>query len=123
MAIKRPIQCEDTGEVANTYKEYLRTGHWKVLRMRKIKEIGFTCEICGRTGVPLQVHHLTYVRLGNEMMSDLACICGICHSTIHSLHSTGWEYKLLDVRKKRKLEKKNMKQKSENNYRKSRKKH
>lgn len=30
------------------------------------------------------VHHLTYERIGNELVSDLLVVCGECHEQIHA---------------------------------------
>jgi 5-methylcytosine-specific restriction endonuclease McrA len=35
--------------------------------------------VCGTTNVSLQVHHITYARLGNELPSDLLVVCFDCH--------------------------------------------
>ncbi len=41
----------------------------------------YTCARCGRikSAANLQVHHLTYERLGNELPSDLQVLCHACH--------------------------------------------
>jgi predicted HNH restriction endonuclease len=31
----------------------------------------------------IEVHHLTYVRFGNELMTDLATLCHDCHKRLH----------------------------------------
>ena len=66
------------------YQEYLKTPHWKELRKRKLKQQKYTCEVCD-CKFHLQVHHLTYERLGHERLKDLAVLCPKCHKLIHGL--------------------------------------
>ena len=68
------------------YAEYLGSDHWKDVRARKLEAIGFCCESCS-TKSYLQVHHLTYSRVGAERLGDLMVLCGRCHSFAHFL----WE--------------------------------
>ena len=64
------------------YKTYLRSTQWKVKRKRIILERGAKCEICGWLG-QLSLHHLTYVRLYDELDSDLLVTCDSCHAALH----------------------------------------
>lgn len=64
------------------YQHYLTTQHWENVRSRKLGQAGYRCEKCNR-GEPLEVHHLTYDRLGEELMDDLQVLCRICHSREH----------------------------------------
>jgi 5-methylcytosine-specific restriction endonuclease McrA len=64
------------------YAEYIRSPEWKKVRARKLRQVGWKCERCGRTSY-LQVHHLTYDRLGRERLSDLEICCAGCHSREH----------------------------------------
>lgn len=83
MQYKRPIVCQDTGEVCGTYTEYLKSEHWKQLRlkMRKVKN-NQCCFIC-RKPDQLQVHHKTYENLGNEHTKELMFLCHHCHEAVH----------------------------------------
>jgi hypothetical protein len=57
---------------------YLRSPHWRTRRARAIALAGGRCERCGKPG-RLEVHHLTYKRLGRERDRDLRALCHPCH--------------------------------------------
>lgn len=64
------------------YAEYLQTLHWRRTRNAALMRAGYACEDCGkRTG--LQVHHLTYARIGAERPEDLCVLCDPCHGDAH----------------------------------------
>lgn len=65
------------------HKRYLRTDAWskkKALVRLRSRE---WCERCGKKKGE-EVHHLTYDRLGDELLTDLVHLCGACHNLIHS---------------------------------------
>lgn len=55
---------------------------WERKRQRKLKDVGFRCQDCG-TKRRLEVHHLTYARLGKERLKDLRALCHDCHKKRH----------------------------------------
>lgn len=57
------------------YVNYINSPEWAVYRRRVLKHWKFRCANCGATGVILQVHHLTYERLGRERLSDCVPLC------------------------------------------------
>ena len=59
-------------------KVYLRSPHWRARRSQAIGRAGGRCERCGARG-RLEVHHLTYKRLGRERDRDLRALCHRCH--------------------------------------------
>lgn len=63
-------------------KEYLHSKHWRKTRNKALVKANFRCEQCG-SNQRLQVHHLTYKRLGNEAQGDLKVLCSNCHRYIH----------------------------------------
>ena len=66
------------------YDEYLQSDHWlETVRIKRWVE-GNKCEICGSPH-KLQVHHLTYERLGRENLSDLQLVCEYHHKKIHNI--------------------------------------
>ena len=79
----RKYVCKDTGESCVGYDNYLNTEHWQLIRSRMITDTS-VCSICGKPRRPLQIHHLTYDRVGNELDSDLRLVCAGCHKWIHS---------------------------------------
>lgn len=65
-------------------QKYLRGDHWKKLRERILERARYCCEDCGKKVVPIDVHHLTYVRKGAELESDLVAVCRPCHDIRHA---------------------------------------
>lgn len=63
------------------YEAYLASPQWKKLRADRLRQAKFRCERCGniKSADQLHVHHLTYERLGRELMSDLQVLCLGCH--------------------------------------------
>jgi hypothetical protein len=64
-----------------TYEEYMRSPQWRRKRKQRLKLDGYACQKCGKTSKEyrLEVHHLTYDRLGHERMEDLQSLCVLCH--------------------------------------------
>ena len=70
------------------WKHYLRSKHWRSIRARALKRDSRRCQTCRRTR-RLEVHHLTYERLGEERLEDLVTLCQRCHSTAHQWERRG----------------------------------
>ncbi len=64
------------------YHNYLQSPAWQVMRLKVLRRADFRCEECNKAR-PLDVHHLTYDRVGNERTSDLKALCRSCHTTAH----------------------------------------
>ena len=80
--IKRP----KLNKFRQKYLDYLDSKEWKDLRNSIKAERGNKCEVCGidgGKGVILDGHHLTYVRLFNELTTDIQIVCRPCHKNIH----------------------------------------
>lgn len=69
------------------YLQYLLSPHWKATRARILALRNHTCERCGAIK-KLQVHHLTYVRRGAELDTDLQVLCDHCHRQEHDIPVT-----------------------------------
>ena len=67
------------------YQTYLLSKHWRDLRLRKLEECDYHCQINADHTESLNVHHNYYGRTGDEELSDLVVICEDCHKTIHDL--------------------------------------
>jgi HNH endonuclease len=67
---------------SKNYRLYLFSYEWLVRRSYKLQSVGYRCENCGEPW-SLQVHHLTYDRLGHERDSDLLVLCRACHMNEH----------------------------------------
>jgi hypothetical protein len=80
------------GFTTGQYADYLETPHWKQFRRaafedQRKRQGRNLCELCGASDVKLIVHHLTYERLGAELLSDGRIICRTCHDNI--IHGRG----------------------------------
>lgn len=69
------------------YGEYLQSPAWRERRRAALLRSGSRCQICGATRA-LQVHHVTYVRVGEEFPDDLRVVCVECHVEIHNTGNT-----------------------------------
>jgi hypothetical protein len=66
-----------------SYGDYLRSPHWLRTRQRYLEsDLPQTC-VCGDWDI--QLHHMTYERVGAEELSDLTPLCRRCHSLVHVL--------------------------------------
>jgi 5-methylcytosine-specific restriction endonuclease McrA len=66
---------------ASKYAAYLASPHWRTFRVFVLCLARGRCATCGSTAT--QVHHLTYVRRGNERISDVEPVCEACHLDEH----------------------------------------
>jgi hypothetical protein len=64
------------------YKAHLQSPKWKALSAKVILRAQGICEGC-RKHPATQTHHLTYRRMGDEMLFDLVAVCDSCHAKIH----------------------------------------
>ena len=64
-----------------SYKDYLKTDHWKKTRMRILKKKNFRCSVCSKPAN--NVHHHSYKNLGYERDYELSALCVRCHELIH----------------------------------------
>jgi 5-methylcytosine-specific restriction endonuclease McrA len=64
------------------YAWYLGSEFWRERREHILYRANYTCENCGKRPAN-EVHHLTYVRVFNELPSDLVALCKQCHAEIH----------------------------------------
>jgi hypothetical protein len=56
---------------------YLKSRHWKNVQ-RSLYAIHKRCQLCKRSS-ELNIHHLSYERLGHEEPGDLIVLCKHCH--------------------------------------------
>jgi len=81
------------------YDEYINSKAWKKRRNRKLRTAiwhgrfvfcrGCQCFVWFSFG-NVQVHHLTYARLGRERDEDLVVLCRGCHAYLHCKPTPGW---------------------------------
>ena len=67
----------------NYYARYLKSAHWQRYRARRIKQARNRCQDCGGFRRKLQLHHVSYRRLGHEHDDDVLVLCGRCHQKRH----------------------------------------
>jgi hypothetical protein len=67
------------------YPQYLLTEHWHGMRREALAFARYRCTRCEREDGPLDVHHRTYDRKGQERPSDLLVLCRPCHAREHGI--------------------------------------
>lgn len=97
----RQIKCKRTSEVVTSYKDYLKTEHWKLTKKSFLVTVKHNCMKCG-IKEKLEVHHITYKDLGNEKNNQLSLLCRSCHQNTHD----GGYKTLNQVAKDRKVQRK-----------------
>jgi hypothetical protein len=64
------------------YHWYLGSAFWRERSEFILRRAGYICEKC-RLRRATEVHHLTYIRVFQELPSDWAALCRQCHAEIH----------------------------------------
>jgi 5-methylcytosine-specific restriction endonuclease McrA len=72
----------DKGQFHSWYEKYLKSTEWLAKRDAVLKRTNNLCEGC-LIKRATQAHHLTYARVGHEMLFDLVAVCDECHNTVH----------------------------------------
>lgn len=66
------------------YLIYLKSAHWQRVKKRYYKRHVYQCCV---SGCPkrkyLQLHHLSYLRIGKERDTDLVYLCPLHHKCLH----------------------------------------
>lgn len=87
------------------YAEYLKSEEWEFSREQKYlfhgekDEFGrFRCEECSLYfhRCRLEVHHVTYERIGRERLGDLRILCESCHGTQHGEQPAWWHVQKME---------------------------
>jgi hypothetical protein len=78
----RATRDERSTEWWARYEEYLKSPEWEGRRAKVLARCGGTCEACGERPAT-QAHHLTYERVFEEPLFDLAGVCQPCHWKLH----------------------------------------
>jgi 5-methylcytosine-specific restriction endonuclease McrA len=68
------------------YNKYITGPRWAAKREAWFNAFGKWCRACKTTYGPIQLHHMTYDRLGRERMSDLVALCNKCHREVEALY-------------------------------------
>lgn len=78
------------------YDRYMHSKAWERKRQERIEIDNHVCCMCGRPEGKckngLQVHHISYQHLGNEIVeTELCSLCPTCHRLIHKYYSRARE--------------------------------
>lgn len=84
MTLHSPARHASFLRHSTQYRSYIRSAQWlrSPARLGALRRDGYRCVRCG-AGERLEVHHKTYVRLGQEWVSDLQTLCKQCHQHVH----------------------------------------
>lgn len=73
------------------YLAYLESPEWWAKRKEALRRANYQCErqtlYGARHDSPLEVHHRTYQRLGDESLDDLEVLCTACHRDQHRIRN------------------------------------
>lgn len=81
-AVQEAKKQRDDREWWAKYEAHLASDVWKALRLRVFEREAGLCQGC-RLASGTQVHHVTYKRLGRELLTDLVLFCDDCHAHHH----------------------------------------
>lgn len=81
---ENPNWGEKYGLEFKSYAEYLQSDLWKQKKATALSFIGNCCKIC-RSKKSINVHHISYDRIGKELIEDLSILCRSCHKMVHAL--------------------------------------
>jgi hypothetical protein len=74
---------KSTGQSAAEYQKYLKTPHWRTVSRLAKWRAGHRCQLCNADDKPLETHHRTYERIGEELDGDVIVLCDECHDVFH----------------------------------------
>lgn len=63
--------------------EYLKSEHWKDLRIAKLASVDAVCARCKTRDLSNDVHHVRYKNLYDVELLDLIVLCRHCHDLVH----------------------------------------
>ena len=66
-----------------SYEAYLASPHWKEFRVRYAKDENQRHYCLHCKDVNYILHHITYERLGEELITDVMSLCPKCHDRLH----------------------------------------
>lgn len=77
--------CMDTNTLKISYDKYINSDEWTNLKDNYFLTHEKICSACGSLS-SIDLHHMTYDRLGNEKDIDLIPLCDICHDQYHDIY-------------------------------------
>ena len=84
------------------YIEHIKGDKFKKLKMERLKLDDYKCQICFKQvdEKTSHCHHITYLRVLNERISDLSTLCPCCHNKLHEFHGKNkGHYPLISIEK------------------------
>ena len=84
------------------YIEHIKGEKFKELKMERLKLDEYKCQICFKKvdEKTSHCHHITYLRVLNEKISDLSTLCPCCHKKLHEFHGKNkGHYPLISIEK------------------------
>jgi hypothetical protein len=67
----------------DSYEDYIKSPEWAEKRKIVMQMWCNRCALCNIGATPLDLHHRTYDRVGNELVTDLVPLCRNCHAKFH----------------------------------------
>lgn len=71
------------------YKEYIaKHPHWQLVRKKRLEFDNRACVICHKDLTQeshFETHHMNYMHLGNEHLTDVVSMCSACHTKFHNV--------------------------------------
>lgn len=91
ICLQRDLFSKSESSIRIKYADYMASEAWKKKRNQRVLYDKGKCQFlidgrkCGDMNL-LEVHHLTYANLGDELMSDLVTLCSFHHKQIHGIN-------------------------------------
>jgi hypothetical protein len=76
------LQAEKNQEWWDRYHAHLASDYWHALRRKALRRDNWLCQGCLEAAAE-HIHHLTYERLGRELLCDVVSLCIDCHQICH----------------------------------------
>ena len=80
--VQATAQEQGQREWRELYDRYRASSEWKAKRNKVIAREAGQCQGCLDNRIS-QVHHVTYDRVGCELLIDLVGLCADCHTRVH----------------------------------------
>lgn len=81
------------------YKSYINSPLWRAFRAAYRKsERPQNCQLCAaeRGDAVIVLHHVTYERIGQELLDDVTPLCAECHGMVHQMERDYDELSIAD---------------------------
>jgi len=78
-----PAPSGGRGGHSARYRAVMASPGWRRRRARVLRAAARRCQTPGCTARAVDVHHVTYDRLGRERPGDLLAVCEPCHARLH----------------------------------------